>query len=45
MTKPAIAKLFGKEMYRDEEIIEAMKARWARLKRTGRFPNRTLRRR
>jgi len=38
MTKPAIARLFGKEMYRDEEIIEAMKARWARLKRTGPFP-------
>ena len=38
MTKPAIAKLFGKGMYRDESIVEAMKARWARLKRTGPFP-------
>lgn len=38
MTKPAIARLFGKEMYRDEAIVEAMKARWARLKRTGPFP-------
>ncbi len=38
MTKPAIAKLFGRGMYRDEGIVEAMKARWARLKRTGPFP-------
>lgn len=38
MTKPAIAQLFGRAMHRDEEIIEAMKARWARLKRTGAFP-------
>lgn len=38
MTKPSISKLFGRGMYRDEEIVEAMKARWARLKRTGPFP-------
>ena len=38
MTKPAIAKLFGRGMYRDEAIIDAMKERWARLKRTGPFP-------
>lgn len=38
MTKPAIARLFGKGMYRDEAIVDAMKARWARLKRTGPFP-------
>lgn len=38
MTKPAIAKLFGRGMYRDEPTIEAMKQRWARLKRTGPFP-------
>jgi nicotinamide-nucleotide amidase len=38
MTKPAIAQLFGRAMHRDEEIIESMKARWARLKRTGAFP-------
>lgn len=38
MTKPAIASLFGKAMYRDEEIVDSMKARWARLKRTGPFP-------
>ena len=32
MTKPAIAQLFGRAMHRDEEIIESMKTRWARLK-------------
>jgi nicotinamide-nucleotide amidase len=38
LTKPSIARLFGKGMYRDEEIVDSMKARWARLKRTGPFP-------
>jgi len=38
LTKSAIANLFGKSMYRDEAIVEGMKARWARLKRTGPFP-------
>ena len=38
LTKPSIAALFGKDMYRDEAIVESMKARWARLKRTGPFP-------
>ncbi|HEX2723308.1 MAG TPA: competence/damage-inducible protein A [Gemmatimonadaceae bacterium] len=38
LTKPAIAELFGRSMYRDESILEGMKARWARLKRTGAFP-------
>ena len=38
MTKPAIAKLFGRGMYRDEAIVDGMKERWARLKRTGPFP-------
>lgn len=38
MTKPAIAKLFGRGMYKDEAIIDGMKERWARLKRTGPFP-------
>lgn len=37
-TKASIASLFGKEMYRDEEIVDSMRARWARLKRTGPFP-------
>lgn len=38
MTKPAIAELFGKSLYRDEAIVDAMKARWARLRRSGAFP-------
>ena len=38
LTKPSIAKLFDRGMYRDEAIVEGMKARWARLKRTGPFP-------
>lgn len=38
LTKPSIAELFGRKLYRDEEIVEGMKARWARLKRTGPFP-------
>lgn len=38
LTKAAIARLFGKEMYRDEEIVDSMRARWSRLKRTGPFP-------
>src|SRR5215203_4875004 len=38
LTKSAIANLFGKSMYRDEAIVESMKERWARLKRTGPFP-------
>ena len=38
LTKPSIARLFGKGMYRDEAIVDSMKARWARLKRTGPFP-------
>lgn len=38
MTKTSIALLFGRAMHLDEAIIDAMKARWARLKRTGPFP-------
>lgn len=38
MTKASIALLFGRAMHRDDEIVDAMKARWARLKRTGPFP-------
>ena len=37
-TKFAIAELFGRGMYRDDAILDAMKERWARLKRTGPFP-------
>jgi len=38
LTKPAIATLFGRRLLRDESIVEGMKARWARLRRTGAFP-------
>src|SRR3990170_3139192 len=37
-TKAAIADVFGRSMYRDETIVDAMKERWARLRRTGAFP-------
>lgn len=38
MTKPSIAALFGRKMIRDEAILEALKARWARYRRLGPFP-------
>ena len=38
VSKPSIAKIFEREMYLDEDTLNAMKARWARLKRTGPFP-------
>ena len=38
LTKPSIAALFGKAMYRDDAIVDSMRTRWARLKRTGAFP-------
>jgi len=38
LTKPAIAGLFGRGMYRDEAILDNMRARWSRLRRTGAFP-------
>jgi len=37
-TKNAIAGLFGRTMYRDDAIVDAMKDRWSRLRRTGPFP-------
>jgi nicotinamide-nucleotide amidase len=38
MTKPSIAALFERKMIRDEAILEALKARWARYRRLGPFP-------
>src|SRR6478672_2772493 len=38
MTKPSIAALFDRKMIRDEAILEALKARWARYRRLGPFP-------
>ena len=37
-TKAAIAELFGRALYRDEPTVEAMKERWAKLRRPGLFP-------
>lgn len=37
-TKPVIAGLFGRELYRDEAIVDSMKERWEKLKRRGPFP-------
>jgi nicotinamide-nucleotide amidase len=41
-TKAAIADLFGRELYRDERTVDSMKERWAKLKRTGPFPESNL---
>jgi nicotinamide-nucleotide amidase len=38
MTKPAIATIFGRSMHLDEEILDAMRMRWTRLRRSGPFP-------
>jgi len=38
LTKPAIAELFGREMYRDESIADAIRVRWARLRRKSSIP-------
>jgi len=38
MTKPAVAGLFRRRLKLDDSIVNDMKARWARLKRTGPFP-------
>jgi nicotinamide-nucleotide amidase len=37
-TKPVIAELFGRGLYRDEAIVDSMKERWEKLKRRGPFP-------
>jgi nicotinamide-nucleotide amidase len=38
MTKASIAALFGRQMIRDEAIVEALRERWARYRRPGTFP-------
>lgn len=38
MTKAAIAGLFGREMVRDESIVQWLHERWAKMGRTGRIP-------
>jgi len=38
MTKASIAAIFGRPLIRDEAIVDALKARWARYRRLGPFP-------
>ncbi len=38
MTKSSIAAMFGRQMIRDEAIVDSLKARWARYRRLGPFP-------
>lgn len=38
MTKGAIAALFGREVVRDESIVQWLHERWAKMGRTGRIP-------
>ena len=38
MTKPAVAHLFGRQMVRDESIVQWLQDRWAKMGRTGRIP-------
>lgn len=38
MTKPAIAALLGRGLYRDEEVIRSLEERWARMGRKGPIP-------
>lgn len=38
MTKAAIAALFGREMVRDESIVQWLHERWTKMGRTGRIP-------
>ena len=37
-TKPVIAELFGRALYRDEAIVDSIRERWEKLKRRGPFP-------
>lgn len=39
LTKPAIARLFGREMYRSEEVAEQLRQRWRSLGRPGQMPD------
>jgi nicotinamide-nucleotide amidase len=39
MTKPSIAALFGREMVRDELIVQWLRDRWARMRRKGPIPD------
>ncbi len=38
MTKPSIAALFGRELIRDEAVVQSLHERWARMRRKGPIP-------
>ena len=38
MTKPAVASIFGRRMYRDENVVRSLENRWARMGRRGPIP-------
>lgn len=38
MTKPAIAALFGRQLLRDESVVQSLHERWARMRRKGPIP-------
>jgi nicotinamide-nucleotide amidase len=42
LTKPAVAELFGREMYHEESVADAIRTRWARLRRSGNIPESNL---
>jgi nicotinamide-nucleotide amidase len=42
LTKPAIAALFGRAMVEDASVVEALKRRWASLRRAGEIPRSNL---
>ncbi len=42
LTKPAIAKLFGRGMHEDEAVLASLHARWKMLRRTGEIPKSNL---
>ena len=39
MTKAAVAELFGRQLVRDESIVQWLHERWAKMGRTGRIPD------
>jgi len=43
LTRAPVAALFGREMRRDERIVDSLRSRWAKLRRTSPFPESNLR--
>ena len=42
LTKPAIASLFGRALYEDQDVVEWLRRRWKSLGRTGELPRSNL---